>query len=158
MLLRRSVTLKNTVSYVKKVYLLSPKKIIIMANNEFKVIIPRNTRDLIRLMKLIFKKHTLDGAASKIGNMEEMDWTAAGPKIDALSEKQDKVDELRRQAEKLQGEIDKEKEWMDEGTRATRDVLQGHYRSNPKALGDYGYIVNAASDANDIADDMTPQP
>ena len=123
-----------------------------MANNEFKVIIPRNTRDLIRLMKLIFKKHTADGAASKIGNMDEMNWTAAGAKIDALSAKQDQVDDLRRQAEKLQGEIDKEKEWMDEAARGTRDVLLGHYRSNPKALGDYGYIVNAASDGDDIVE------
>ncbi len=70
-----------------------------MANNEFKVIIPRNTRDLIRLMQLISARHIADGAASKIGRMDEMDWTAAAAKIGELSAKQDQADALRRQAE-----------------------------------------------------------
>lgn len=126
-----------------------------MGNKDFKVIIPRNTRDLIALMALVSAKHTADGAASKIAGLEEMDWTTAAARIALLQTKQDEADALRRKAEKLQGEIDLQKAWMDNGLRATRDVLLGHFRSNPKALGDYGYTVNAS---NEAGDEQLPMP
>ena len=115
-----------------------------MANNQYKVEIPRNPTELIALLSKVATKHAALGAASPLTALK---WGENLPKL-AEAKAQDQLsDDFHRQAEKATGERDKYVPAITEFIRSIRDVLLGIYRDNPDALGDFGFKVSDSSSA-----------
>ena len=115
-----------------------------MANNKFKVEIPRDPTEALALLALVLTKHTTLAAASPLNGLK---WAEITPDL-AEAQKQDQLsDDLRRKAEKATGERDKHMGDIVEFIRSARDVLMGLNRDNPDALGDFGFKVSDAAPA-----------
>ena len=122
-----------------------------MANNRYKVHIPRDPTALIALLKKILEKHVELGTASPL---LALGWDEMTPDLTKADTQDQLSDSLRKQAEKATGERDKYMPDLVEFVRAVRDVLLGVFRDNPDALGDFGFTVTDATSGGNA----TPTP
>lgn len=119
-----------------------------MSNNRYRVVIPTDPTEAIKLLTTIKAKHDTLAAASPLGGLK---WAEIAPAL-ATADEQDKLsDELRLQSEKATGSRDAEMPEVTEAIRSARDVLMGLNRDNPDALGDFGFKVSDARAANGVA-------
>ena len=125
-----------------------------MPRKNFRVKIPTDPSERIKLAKAISAKHDDLGAASPLTDMEdEADYASALTSADA----QDTIaDRARKESETATGERNRHMPAVDGGVRARRDVLLGKYRSNPKKLTEFGFEVDDSPTGGDSADDAAP--
>ena len=100
---------------------------------------PDDPSEAIKLLRSVKDKHTELAAASPLGGLEWDKITAAlesAETQDALS------DQCYLDAEKATKERNLYTPVVNDALRASRDVLLGVYRSNPKKAGDFGFTVN----------------
>jgi hypothetical protein len=125
-----------------------------MPRKNFRVKIPTDPSERIKLAKAISAKHADLGAASPLNDMEdEADYASALTNADAQDAKADKA---RKEAETATGERNKHMPAVDGGIRARRDVLLGKYRSNPKKLTEFGFDVDDSPTGDDSAEEPKP--
>ena len=125
-----------------------------MPRKNFRVKIPTDPSERIKLAKAIKAKHDELAAASPLSDMEdEAAYTTALSSADVQDAKADKS---RKESETATGERNKHMPAVDGGIRARRDVLLGKYRSNPKKLTEYGFEVDDSPTGGDSADEPTP--
>ncbi len=121
-----------------------------MANNRYKIDIPTNPAEAIKLLGTIKKKHEDLGAASPLAGLK---WATINP-AHAIAEEQDSLSvDLRRKAEAATGARDVQMPLVNDAIRSARDVLMGLNRDNPDALGDFGFDVSDARSSKE-----TPPP
>ncbi|TCZ64291.1 hypothetical protein [Flaviaesturariibacter aridisoli] len=113
-----------------------------MANNQPRIKIPGNVGEKIALGKKIFKKHGDDGADSPLRSIQDFNWDRMGPKMAPAAEWHDKAEFHRKEAEKAYRERDQLLGDIDGAITASRDVLKGVHKKNPKRLGDWGFEVD----------------
>jgi hypothetical protein len=116
-----------------------------MANSNFRVVIPSSPGELLSLASNVYKKHQELGARSPLSSMQSNQWETNGPNVVTALGFQEQAEELKRQAEKLYKQRDLLLDPIKESVRASRDVLLGIYRDNPRVLGDWGYEVNSST-------------
>lgn len=113
-----------------------------MANNAFRVVIPTHPEQKLALAELVLAKHTTDGAASPLNAMSDHNWTANGPKVAQARTLQTDITQMEKDLENLYKQRDLLLAPVMESVKASRDLLYGANRTNPKKLGDWGYVVN----------------
>ena len=116
-----------------------------MANSNFRVVIPASPSELIDLANKVYKKHQDLGAASPLGSLQSNKWETNGPKIAEALLLHNQAEELKRQSENLNKQRDLLLVDVKESVKASRDVLLGIYRENPRELGEWGFEVNSGS-------------
>ncbi len=107
-----------------------------------RVTIPANVQEAIELAGIIRAKHQADGETSPLNTLQDHSWTEASTKLDACQQQHLKAEELRRQMELAYRERDALFKPISETIKASRDLLMGVYRSQPKRLGDWGFKVS----------------
>lgn len=118
-----------------------------MTNKKMRVVIPRNPNDLIDLAEKIYGKHQEDGNESPLAAMKDRSWTNEGPRVAVCKEKHTKAEEARKLSESLTKECNIVLLDIDQIVKASRDVLLGVNRANPKRLADWGFTVIESSAA-----------
>lgn len=113
-----------------------------MARQTFRVVIPTNPEKKLTLAELVLGKHTTDGAASPLNALVDNNWTANGPKVAQARTLQTNITQLEKDLENMYKQRDLLLAPVTESLKGSRDALVGIYRSNPKKLGDWGFVVN----------------
>jgi hypothetical protein len=107
-----------------------------------RVSIPVNVQEAIELAGMVRAKHLVDGENSPLNTLQDNNWTDISEKLDACELQHLKAEELRRQMELAYRERDAHFKPISETLKASRDLLMGVYRSQPKKLGDWGFKVS----------------
>lgn len=107
-----------------------------------RVTIPANVQEAIELAGIIRAKHQADGETSPLNTLQDHSWTESSAKLDLCQQQHLKAEELRRQMELAYRERDALFKPISETIKASRDLLMGVYRSQPKKLGDWGFRVS----------------
>ena len=124
-----------------------------MANNTVRITIPTNPADRLSLAEKIYKKHQADGESSPLKAITSHSWDKNGPRIATGLEFHKQAEVLKDQSDLAYRKRDLEVTEVDESVKASRDVLLGIYRDNPKELLEWGFSVSdtpraAKKDAN----------
>ena len=113
-----------------------------MANPNLRVAIPKNAEEKIDLATKVYKKHTAMAAASPLNSLLTHTWTANGPQVATALTLHLQAEDLMRQAEEAYRKRDLLLGEITESLLASRDLLLGVYRDNPKILGEWGFVVD----------------
>lgn len=114
--------------------------------------LPKDTLGIIELATNILKKHKADGADSPLNSMDMADFdaltTSLAPTFKQLKQIRKEM-EAATEARNLALGILKYQDSKTKGTVyyyvcSVRDILQGIFRGRERALGDWGFVVNAA--------------
>jgi hypothetical protein len=112
-----------------------------MATKKMRVVIPRNPSELLDLAAKIYGKHLEDATKSPLGAMNDRSWTTEGPRVAVCQEKHTAAEEARKLSESLTKECNIVLPDIDAIVKASRDVLLGINRDNPKRLAEWGFTV-----------------
>jgi hypothetical protein len=113
-----------------------------MAKQTFRVVIPTNPEQRLNLAELVLQKHTTDGTSSPLNTLVDHSWTVNGPKVAQARAKQDSITQLEKDLETMYKERNLLLDGVMNSVKASRDLLIGVYKTNPKKLGDWGFEVN----------------
>jgi hypothetical protein len=113
-----------------------------MANPNFRVVVPKKPEQLIDLAGNINKKHQDDKEQSPLKAMRVHKWEDNGPKIATCLEHHKKAEELKRQMEEEYRNRDLLLIDLVNSVKASRDILLGVCRDNPKIMGEWGFLVD----------------
>jgi hypothetical protein len=118
-----------------------------MPKKNVKVEIPENPTELLELAKKISDKHIADGANSALKAMVDFNWSISQPLIAPAQSNDAQAAAYRAKAEEFIGERNKNMRSIEGSVRATRDVLLGLNKKNPKVLGQWGFVVSESISA-----------
>lgn len=107
-----------------------------------RIIIPKNTEELLILAGKIFSKHESDGAESPLNAQQDFSWKDEGPKIAPCLRNHEGADAAAKLAERLYRERDRDLPALRAIVQNSAQVLKGIYAKNPKMLGEYGFVVD----------------
>ena len=122
-----------------------------MANLKPSVAIPTNPAQELDLAKKVYAKHTAMAAASPLNALQTHTWAANGPQVANAIALHLQAEDLARQTEEAYRKRDILLAEIDHSLKASRDLLLGVYRDNPKILGEWGFEVNDAVRAKKVA-------
>lgn len=122
-----------------------------MGNKNLRVVVPRNSQKLIRLITQVLEKHAADGAKSPLSGL---DMKAFSAQARIASTAFDKSEKLRKESEKAIEERNValgivRGQRITEGTAlyfvtSVRDMLLGLYKGREHQLTDWGFEVNTS--------------
>ena len=112
-----------------------------MATKKMRVVIPRNPDELLDLAAKIYTKHLDDETKSPLGAINDRSWTNEGPRVADCKEKHKAAEDARKLSESLTKECNIVLSDIDAIVKASRDVLLGINRDNPKRLAEWGFTV-----------------
>ncbi len=118
-----------------------------MAKNNVRVEIPTNPTELLDLAKKVSDKHTADAANSPLKSIVDFNWNVTAGFIASAQAKDTEAAALKKKMEEAYGERDKNIDAIKESIKASRDVLLGINKKNPKTLGQWGFVVNESVSA-----------
>jgi 2-succinyl-5-enolpyruvyl-6-hydroxy-3-cyclohexene-1-carboxylate synthase len=118
-----------------------------MPKKNVKVEIPENPTELLKLAKKISDKHIADAANSPLKGMVDFNWSITQPLIAPAQSNDEQAAALRAKAEEFIGERNKNIPAIEGSIKATRDVLLGLNKKNPKVLGQWGFTVSESVSA-----------
>ena len=110
--------------------------------SKVRILIPTNVQEVLELAEIINAKHTVDGETSPLNTLQDLNLKGIGPRLAACQEQHLKAEELRRQMELAYRERDVMLKPITETIKASRDLMMGVYRTQPKRLGDWGFSVS----------------
>ena len=113
-----------------------------MANNNVRISIPTNPADRLTLAEKIYEKHQADGRNSPLLAITSHSWNDNGPRISTGLGYHKEAEELKAKSDLNYRKRDLEVTEVDESIKATRDLLLGIYRDNPKELSQWGFSVS----------------
>jgi hypothetical protein len=90
----------------------------------------------------VYQKHNDLATASPLNAMVSHSWTNNGPNVAPCLLLHKQAEELNRQAEEAYRKRDLTLIEITESVKASRDLLLGVYRENPKTLGEFGFEVD----------------
>ncbi|HEX3007171.1 MAG TPA: hypothetical protein VHO90_06100 [Bacteroidales bacterium] len=114
-----------------------------MANEKYRVPIPKGAEKLLKLASAVYKKHIADGTSSPLNSMSDYKWETEGPKLALAQAKQEEAERLMKEVEKVYKERDLLLSNIPATLRASKSILLGINSQNPKRLGDWGFIVDS---------------
>jgi hypothetical protein len=126
-----------------------------MANNTVRISIPTSAADKLSLAGKIYQKHLADGDASPLKVITSHAWENNGPRIATGLEYHKQAEALRSQSDLNYRKRDLEVAELDESIKASRDLLLGIYRDNPKELLQWGFSVSDTPKAAKKPDETT---
>lgn len=113
-----------------------------MSNSKARVVIPSNPAELLDLAKKVSDKHIADAATSPLNSLVDNKWSVTQPFIAPALAKHIEAEGLKKKMEEAYRERDKHYSEIEESVKASRDVLMGINKKNPKVLGQWGFVVN----------------
>jgi len=113
-----------------------------MNRTEGRIAVSRNVGDVLGLADSVYQKHTADGTASPLLNLDGIDWSVVGPTIPTALAKHREAERLRNLMEKAYRERDLLMPPIDEAVKASRNLLKALNQKNPKRLSDWGFQVD----------------
>jgi len=113
-----------------------------MANNTVRISIPTNPADRLTLAEKIYEKHQADGDNSPLKAITSHSWDNNGPRISTGLGYHKEAEELKAKSDLNYRKRDLEVTEVDESIKASRDLLLGIYRDNPKELSQWGFSVS----------------
>ncbi len=113
-----------------------------MSNPTYRVEIPDNPKDLISLAARVYQKHTELGTDSPLNALVSHKWSEHGQKVAEAEQLQNQAEELKRQSEEATSKRNLLLADIGETVKASRDLLEGVYRENPRTLGQFGFNVS----------------
>jgi hypothetical protein len=118
-----------------------------MANTKPRVIIPAKPADLLGLAARVYAKHVALDANSPLKALQTHIWEVNGPQVANALTLHQQAEEYKRNAEEAYAKRDLLSVEITESLKATRDLLLGIYRDNPKELGQWGFEVDDSARA-----------
>ena len=115
-----------------------------MSGKKYKVIIPENPEEQIKLAEGIYAKHLADGKDSPLLLLKTETWETNGPLIEACRKLHEAAEKLKKQMLEAYRDRDNILVHLDASTLSSRDVLLGINHENPKALGGWTFEVQDA--------------
>ena len=113
-----------------------------MANPNQRVTIPTNPEEKLDLAAKVYKKHTSLTTTSPLNALQTHTWAVNGPQVANALLLHQQAEDFKRQAEEAYRKRDLLMDEITESILASRDLLLGVYRDNPKILGEWGYEVD----------------
>ena len=110
-----------------------------MKKQTVRVVLPENPKEMLDLAAVIYEKHQAAGAQSPLAGLS---WNDLGPKITDAIKFHNEAEELRKQMEKSYEQRNLILAPIDDLVKQSRDLLKAIYRSEPRKMGDYGFVVN----------------
>jgi hypothetical protein len=127
------------------------KYLFIMAKTtKGRVEIPQNIEQNLQLAQKVFDKHKLDGDASILNNLSDLDWNTTGTQIALCLAKHLEAEECKRKMEEAYRDRDLYLPEIGELLRASKSLLKAAFSKNPKKLGDWGFTVDDTPKAKKI--------
>ena len=106
---------------------------------QVRVQISKNAEKLLNLAQLIAKKHLELGVNSPL---RVLDWDKQADNVKITLELHKQAKEYQRLAEQAHEKRDKLVAPLDDLVKQTRDLLKALYRTEPKKLGEFGFVVD----------------
>jgi hypothetical protein len=103
---------------------------------------PANPKELLDLANVVYQKHTSDGAASLLNNLDGDIWTTVGPTVALASAKHQEAEDYKRKMEEAYRERDRYLPTITEAVNASSALLKAVHRQNPKRLGEWGFNID----------------
>ena len=116
-----------------------------MSNPNYRVEIPANPKELIDLATRILQKHTELGAESPLNTLISHKWSDNGSKVSEAAQLHNQSEELKRQSEQATSKRNLLLTDIQQTVLASRDLLEGVYRENPRELGLFGFNVSESA-------------
>lgn len=113
-----------------------------MPNSKPRVNIPTNPVQKLELAARIYAKHSAAGAASPLNALQTHKWDDNGPEIANAQALHQQAEDFQRQTDLAYRKRDLLLSEIDESIKATRDLLMGIFRDNPKELNQWGFDVS----------------
>jgi len=113
-----------------------------MGNSKPRVDVPKNVVDELDLADRIYAKHLADGDKSVLKSLQYHSWDENGPQVATAKSLHQQAEDLQRQANLAYRQRDLLCGEIDNSVKATRDLLLGIYRDNPKELSQWGFDVS----------------
>ena len=113
-----------------------------MGNSKARVDVPKNVVDELGLAARIYAKHVADGEKSVLKTLQSHNWDTNGPEVANAQALHQQAEDLQRQANLAYRQRDLLLAEIDNSVKATRDLLLGVYRDNPKELSQWGFDVS----------------
>ena len=113
-----------------------------------RVNLPANVDRLILLSQSVLTKHVALGAASPLGGLKIVEWTANTTTADIENKK---AAQLRRDAEKATQNRDNaistnaDPLGVEFNVKSARDILMALYKGSQQTLGDWGFDVDTSA-------------
>lgn len=106
---------------------------------QVRVQISSNAEKLLNLAELVAKKHAELGATSPLNVLE---WNKQAENVKKALDYHKQAKEYQRLSEQAHEQRDILVTPLDDLLRQTRDLLKALYRTEPKKLGEFGFIVD----------------
>lgn len=113
-----------------------------MGNSKARVDIPKSVVDELGLAARIYSKHVADAEKSVLKSLQNHNWDVNGPEVTNAQMLHKQAEELKRQSDLAYRQRDLLMAEIDNSVKATRDLLLGVYRDNPKELSQWGFDVS----------------
>jgi bifunctional DNA-binding transcriptional regulator/antitoxin component of YhaV-PrlF toxin-antitoxin module len=107
-----------------------------------RIVIPTNVGEMLTLAQKVFEKHTQEGDASILMNLDGLDWKVTGDKIASCLKKHIEAEDFKRKMEEAYRERDLSLPEIQEILRASKSLLKASFPKNPKKVGDWGFTVD----------------
>ena len=109
---------------------------------QVRVQISSNAEKLLSLAELIAKKHLELGADSPL---KILDWDKQAENVKTASDLHKQAKEYQRLAEQAHEKRDILIAPLDDLVKQSRDLLKALYRTEPKKLGEFGFVVDEST-------------
>ena len=106
---------------------------------QVRVQISANAEKLLNLAELVAKKHLELGAASPLNVLE---WDKQAENVKTALDLHKQAKEYQRLAKQAHEKRDTLISPLDDLLKQTRDLLKALYRTEPKKLGEFGFVVD----------------
>jgi hypothetical protein len=112
-----------------------------MAKTNVRIPIPTNPADLLDLAESINSVHVADGDQSPLKALKVHSWETNGPEVQTAKTFHKQAEDYKAQSELSYRKRDLILPELNESVKASRDLLLGIYRDNPKELTRWGFEV-----------------
>lgn len=107
-----------------------------------RVVLGKNPKDNLDAAKALLKKHTEMGANSPLKLLQDVDWSALEPKIDAALDAHESAETHKAKMEEQYAARDAEMPEVLKAVKQSIALLKASFGDNPKKLGDWGIEVD----------------
>ncbi|WP_320052194.1 hypothetical protein [uncultured Acetobacteroides sp.] len=111
-----------------------------MANNS-KISFGNNASENLDVASKLVGKHKLEGAASPLHTLPDVNWTEIEAAVPKAMAKQREAEEYRMKSDMLYRERDNLLAPIVEAVRLSKNLLKTIHSKNPKALSEWGFEV-----------------
>jgi len=112
-----------------------------MGNPNYRINIPKNPTDLLKLATNVLQKHTELGAESPLNALVSHKWSDNGAKVAEATALDKLAQELKTQSEEAINKRNALLPDIENSVKGSRDLPEGVYRETPRTLAQFGFDI-----------------